>query len=80
MDRAYEGDATRALVVDLGLTPVVVPKANRTSPWSYDREMYKKRNEVERLFRRLKRLRRVFARFGKLDGGLHILHLFRTHR
>ena len=29
--------------------------------------MYKKRNEVERLFRRLKGYRRVFSRFDKLD-------------
>jgi transposase len=29
--------------------------------------MYKRRNEVERLFRRLKGFRRVFSRFDKLD-------------
>ena len=29
--------------------------------------MYKRRNEVERLFRRLKGYRRVFSRFEKLD-------------
>ncbi len=43
------------------------PKANRVSPWEYDRELYKRRNEVERLFRRLKRFRWVFTRFDKLD-------------
>ena len=67
MDKAYEGDEARQLVVDLGLEPVVPPKANRISPWDYDRELYKQRNEVERLFRRLKRFRRVFTRFDKLD-------------
>ena len=67
MDKAYEGDDTRQLVVDLGLQPVVPPKDNRVCPWSYDRELYKRRNEVERLFRRLKRFRRVFTRFDKLD-------------
>ena len=67
MDRAYEGDETRQLVLDLGLTPVVPPKSNRLEPWEYDREMYKKRNEVERLFRRLKGFRRIFSRFDKLD-------------
>ena len=49
MDRAYEGDETRQLVFDLGMEPVVPPKRNRLSPWEYDKEMYKKRNEVERL-------------------------------
>ncbi|MFN8683405.1 IS5 family transposase [Paracoccus sp. P2] len=67
MDRAYEGDETRQLVLDLGLEPVVPPKANRKKPWEYDRELYKRRNEVERLFRRLKGFRRIFSRFEKLD-------------
>jgi len=67
MDRAYEGDETRQLVFDLGMTPVVPPKKNRLCPWEYDKELYKKRNEVERLFRRLKGFRRIFSRFDKLD-------------
>ena len=67
MDKAYEGDETRQLVLDFGMTPVVPPKANRVQPWEYDKEMYKKRNEVERLFRRLKGYRRIFSRFDKLD-------------
>lgn len=67
MDRAYEGDETRQLVFDLGMTPVVPPKANRLIKWDYDRTIYKRRNEVERLFRRLKGYRRIFSRFEKLD-------------
>ena len=67
MDKAYEGDETRQLVLDLGMIPVVPPKSNRLDPWEYDRELYKKRNEVERLFRRLKGFRRIFSRFENLD-------------
>jgi transposase len=67
MDKAYEGDETRQLVLDLGFTPVVPPKRNRITPWEYDRTMYRRRNEVERLFRRLKGFRRIFSRFDKLD-------------
>ena len=67
MDRAYEGDETRQLVLDLGMIPVVPPKSNRLHPWDYDRAIYKKRNEIERLFRRLKGFRRIFSRFEKLD-------------
>jgi transposase len=63
MDRAYEGDETRQLVLDLGMIPVVPPKSNRLNPWEYNRELYKKRNEVERL----KGFRRIFSRFEKLD-------------
>ena len=67
MDRAYEGNETRQLAVDLGYIPVVPPLSTRVEPWEYDRELYKRRNEVERVFRRLKGFRRVFTRFDKLD-------------
>jgi transposase len=67
MDRAYEGDETRQLAVELGYVPVVPPKQNRRAPWDYDRVLYTRRNEIERLFRRLKGFRRIFSRFDKLD-------------
>ena len=67
MDRAYEGNCTRQLVLELGFQPVVPPKGNRVAPWQYDRIMYRRRNEIERLFRRLKGFRRIFFRFDKLD-------------
>jgi transposase len=67
MDRACEGDETRQPVLELGMVPVVPPKSNRIEPSEYDRALYKKRNEIERLFRRLKGFRRIFARFEKLD-------------
>ena len=67
MDRAYQGDETRQLALDLGFNPVVPPKQNRVTAWQYNRAMYKRRNEIERLFRRLKGFRRIFSRFEKLD-------------
>ena len=67
MDKAYEGDETRACVTAAGFTPVVPPKETRKEPWDYDKELYKRRNEVERLFRKLKAFRRIFTRFEKLD-------------
>ena len=72
--------APRQLALDLGFTPVVPPLKTRTDPWEYDREMYKRRNEVERLFRRLKGYRRIFSRFEKLDvmfiGFIHFVLIF----
>ena len=67
MDKAYQDDETRQLALDFGFIPVVPPKSNRLEPWEYDRAMYRKRNEIERLFRRLKGFRRIFSRFEKLD-------------
>ena len=67
MDKAYEDNLTRQLVLDLGMGPVVPSKSNRIEPWEYDRALYKKRNEIERLFRPFKGFRRIFSRFEKLD-------------
>jgi transposase len=67
MDKAYEGNETRQLALDLGLIPVVPPLSTRVDPWSYSKAWYRRRNEIERLFRRLKGFRRVFSRFDKLD-------------
>jgi len=47
MDRAYEGNETRQLVLDPGMIPVVPPKSTRLHPWDYDHAIYKKRNEIE---------------------------------
>lgn len=47
--------------------PVLPPLKTRVEPRQYDRETYKRRNEVERLCRRLKGHRRIFSRFETLD-------------
>jgi len=67
MDRAYEGDGMRTKVIEKGFIPVVPPKKNRIEPWEYDKERYKERNEIERYFLRLKRFRKIFTRYDKLD-------------
>ena len=67
MDSAYEDDLTRYIAQMLNFNPVVPPKSNRLEPWEYDKELYKQRNEVERLFRLIQGFRRVFCRFEKLD-------------
>ena len=66
-DRAFEGDETLGLARQLGYTPVVPPNPNRLKPWDYDRVAYRRRNESERRFRRLKADRRIFCRFDKLN-------------
>ena len=67
MDKGYEDDVTRQLVKDKGLNPLVPPRSSRRKPWKYNKKLYKRRNEGERLFRRLKRFRRVCTRYEKLD-------------
>lgn len=67
MDTAYEGNETRQLALDLGLIPIVPPHPQRVEPWVVKKAWYRRRNEIERLFRRLKGFRRIFSRFDKLD-------------
>ncbi len=57
----------RQLALDLGFVPVVPPRTSRLFPWNYNKILYRRRNEIERLFRRLKGFRRIFSRFDKLD-------------
>jgi transposase len=75
MDGAYEDNQTLQLALDFGFIPVIPPRSNRLEPWQYDNAMYRRRNEIERLFRRLKGFRRIVSRFDKLDlvflGFLH---------
>ena len=67
MDGGYEDNQTLQLALDFGFIPVIPPRPNRLDPWQYDTAMYRRRNEIERLFRRLKGFRRIFSRFDKLD-------------
>jgi transposase len=57
----------RLLAFERGYNPAVPPKKNRKKPWDYDKELYKRRNEVARMFRRLKGFRRIGTRYDKLD-------------
>lgn len=80
MDRTYEDNDTRELAVKRGFVPVVPSKRNRKNPWEYDKKPHKHRNEVERYFICIKRFRRVFTCYDKLDvlylGNLTLTMIF----
>ena len=67
MHSAYEGHATQALAQQLGFMPVVPPNPKRRQPHKLDKALYRRCNEAERVFRRLKAWRRVFTRYDKTD-------------
>ena len=67
MDRAYADKKMRITASELGYELVVPPKRNLKEQWDYDKELYKQRNVVGRFFRRIKRFRRIFTRYDKLD-------------
>jgi putative transposase len=68
MDKAYDSNAIRAKLAAKGIEPVIPPKANRRDVMRYDKEQYKQRNKVERLFNKIKQFRRVATRYEKLTA------------
>jgi transposase len=65
-DKAYDSDAMRSLLADNEVEAVIPSKANRVEPISHDEEKYRRRNLVERYFRRIKEHRRLCLRSDKL--------------
>jgi transposase len=65
MDQAYADWKTRYTAWELRFKPVVPPKRDMKRQWKYDKELYKRRNEAERLFRRLKSFRAIATRYDK---------------
>jgi transposase len=68
MDKAYDSNAMRAKLVAKGIEPVLPPQANRLESMRYDKAQDKQRNKVERLFNKIKQVRRVATRDEKLKG------------
>ena len=68
MDRAYADIKTQFTAWELYFHAVVPPKTNTVDKWENDKEVYKKRNEIERFFRKLKAFRAVFTRYDKLES------------
>jgi transposase len=66
-DKAYDADGFIELLDQHHIEPVIPPRSNRRRPRPFERELYKQRNLIERLFRRLKAFRRIATRYEKLD-------------
>lgn len=67
MDKGYSFYQTFDVCEKKELIAVVPPKSNFKHQWLYDRNIYRYRNEIERLFNRLKNYRRIATRYDKLD-------------
>ena len=66
-DKAYDSDAFIAEITSREAIAVIPPRKNRTEPRTYDKELYKRRNLIERFFGWLKQYRRVATRYDKLS-------------
>lgn len=64
-DAAYDSDALRQHVRSLGAWPCIRPNPTRKRKKRYDRQVYRRRNVIERFFCRIRRCRRVATRYEK---------------
>jgi transposase len=64
-DKGYDADYVVDQAKKMGAVAVIPPKKNRLNPRQYDTVLYKERNQVERLFNKLKHWRRVATRYDK---------------
>ena len=64
-DKAYDSDALRAQLQQVGSDAVIPSKSNRLKPLTWDKELYKARSEFECTFNLLKQARRFATRYEK---------------
>ena len=62
-DTAYDSGTLRGRIRHAGAEAVIRPSRTRSLKPPFDRELYRERNQVERLIGRLKRFRRVGTRY-----------------
>ena len=68
-DKAYDADRIRALIKEQGATPNIPAKSNRRWKPCFSKDLYHKRNLIERFFSKLKHFRRVATRYDKLAAN-----------
>ena len=64
-DRAYDSNAFRRPVADLGAACVIPCNPTRKQPIAYDFNIYKAHNRIERCFNKLKHFRRIATRYDR---------------
>lgn len=64
-DKAYSNKRIRGYLARRGIGITIPRKSNEKHKGKFDKEAYKQRNRVERLFNRLKQFRRIATRYEK---------------
>ncbi len=64
-DKGYSSRRIRTLLRQRGIRVTIPHKANERHRGSFDREIYRQRNRIERLINRLKQYRRIATRYEK---------------
>jgi transposase len=78
-DKAYDSNALRALIADMGATAVIPSNRCRKIPIPHDAAVYRHRNQIERCFNKLKHHRRFATRYERRTSHfLGFVHLAAT--
>ncbi len=78
-DKGYDADYVIEASQAMGAVAVIPPKSNRKIQRDYDRDLYKERNLIERMFNKLKQFRRIATRYDKRASSfLSFIHLAAT--
>ncbi|KXV15045.1 transposase [Gluconobacter oxydans] len=64
-DRGYDSDGFRQDLLFRGILPVIPSRKGRNAPQKTDWRRYRDRNRIERMFNRLKQMRRIATRYDK---------------
>jgi len=64
-DRGYDADWFRHGLEGKGIRPCIPGRRSRTTPVSYDKRKYRRRNRIEIMFGRLKDWRRIATRYDR---------------
>ena len=65
-DKGYDAKLLLQVLAERKIEAIIPPTINRVVQRSYDRQAYRHRNLIERLFNRLKQFRRIATRYEKL--------------
>jgi transposase len=75
-DKGYDADAIRADLASRNIKAVIPGRSNRRVKIDHDRELYKQRNCIERMFGRLKINRSIATRYDQLANSfLGMVHI-----
>jgi putative transposase len=65
-DRAYDADGLMDAILEAGAEPVISPGRQQRHRHYHDNVLYEGRNQIERLFAKLKEFRRIATSYDKL--------------
>lgn len=64
-DRGYDSDSFRQDLLMHGILPVIPSRKGRSTPQNTAWRRYRDRNRIERMFNKLKQMRRIATRYNK---------------